>query len=83
MSSRALRLKEMNSKMCFDRTRETKRTGSVHFKVISQIVLRGALLKWVKNEELEVSGSALVVSFLVGRAPFLPTVSNEFNFDSV
>jgi hypothetical protein len=51
--------------------------------VVSQIVLRGALLEWVKNEKSEVSGLGLLVSFLVGRAPFLPATSHEFSFDSV
>jgi hypothetical protein len=51
--------------------------------VVSQIVLREALLEWVTNEELEVSGSGLLVPFLVAKDPFLPTASNEFSFDSV
>jgi hypothetical protein len=79
----AWRVKEMNLKRCFDRSRVTKRTGSVRFTVVSQIVLWEALLEWGKNEELEVPGSALVVSFLMGRAPFLPAASNKFIFDSV
>jgi hypothetical protein len=36
--------------------------------VVSLIVLRGALLKWGTNEELEVG--------FVGRAHFRPTASN-------
>jgi hypothetical protein len=64
MSLRAWRVKEMNSKWCLDRTRETKKRGISTFTVVSQIVLRGDLLKWVKNEESEVSGLGLLVSFL-------------------
>jgi hypothetical protein len=70
----------MNSKRCLDRSRETKRTGSVRFMEVSQIVLRGALLEWGKNKELEMSGSALVVSLLEGRYPPLQINSVSIPF---
>jgi hypothetical protein len=75
-------INKIRSGVWIERERRKEREN-VTFTVVSQIVLLGALLEWVKNEESEVSGSGLLVSFLLARAPFLPAASNEFSFDSV
>lgn len=78
----AWRSKEMNSKRCLDRSIETKRTGSVRFTVVSQIVLRGALLECGDNEEREVSSSEL--SFIPRGQNSFPTRHFKWiHFDSV